>query len=273
METMTFDLSNTHALTAEAITQYRKDGHILIRAVASPEEIEHFRSLILAYTEEVAQTHGTRVQLEDWNTLYTRVTNVWRRNEAIRDLIFAKRFARIASQLMGVRGVRLYHDQILLKDPGRSWTPWHKDHFYTPLATSNIVKMSLALSDVSREMGPMVFVTGSHQGGLFPEAPFSANTQEMFNRVIHTHKIPTATHIMSAGDAIFHSGDILHSAMENISSRRRETLSIVYFADTTRVMVPTHEKRETGMKEFLPGLSPGDIAASELNPLLYQSAD
>jgi hypothetical protein len=38
-------------------------------------------------------------------------------------------------------------------------------------------------------------------------------------------------------------------------------------------MVPTHEQRAEGMKEFLPGLNPGDIAASDLNPLLYHSEE
>ncbi len=273
METKTFDLATTYHITPAQAEQYRNDGHILLRGVVSSEEIKYFRALIVDYVDEVARTHGTRVQLEDASTLFTRVTNVWRKSEAIREFVFAKRFARMAAQLMGVRGVRLYHDQVLLKDPGRSRTPWHKDHFYCPLATPHIVKMSLAMSDVTREMGPMVFVTGSHLGGLFPEVPFSLNTQEMFSRVIRTHKIPTMTHVMSSGDATFHSGDILHSAMENISTRRRESLSIVYYADTTLVMVPTHEARMAGMKEFLPGLDPGDVAASDLNPLLYHSTE
>lgn len=61
--------------------------------------------------------------------------------------------------------------------------------------------------------------------------------------------------------------------MQNISSRRRESLTIVYYADTTFVMVPTSKQRMDGMKELLPGLNPGEVAASELNPLLYQSAE
>lgn len=273
MDTTTFDFATTYPVTSDQSDQYRKDGHILLRGVVSSDELAHFRSLIIAYVDEVIHTHGSRVQLEDDTTLFTRVTNVWRRNDQIRELVFARRFARIAAQLMGVKGVRLYHDQVLLKDPGRSWTPWHKDHFYCPLATPNIVKMSLALTDVTREMGPMVFVSGSHLGGMFPEAPFSLTTQETFNEVIRSHKIPTVTHCMNAGDALFHSGDVLHSAMQNVSARRRESLTIVYYADATLIMVPTYEQRKEEMKEFLPGLNPGDLAASELNPILYRSSE
>jgi len=273
METTTFNLAATYGITFAEAAQYQKDGHILLRGVLSPEEIEYFRPLLISCAEEITHTRDMRVQLEDLNTLFTQVTNIWRRSEEIRPLIFAKKFARIAAELMKVRAVRLYHDQVLLKDPGGTRTPWHKDHYYWPLATHNTIKMSLALSDISHEMGAMVTVTGSHHGGLFPEVPFSLNTQEIFSRVIRTHNIPTKTYAMNAGDAMFHSGDLLHSALENTSTRRREILSIIYYADGTLVAVPTCQQRIAEMREFLPGLHPGEIAASELNPLLYESAE
>jgi ectoine hydroxylase-related dioxygenase (phytanoyl-CoA dioxygenase family) len=76
---------------------------------------------------------------------------------------------------------------------------------------------------------------------------------------------------MKAGDASFHSGEILHSTHANNGSARREALAVIYFADGTRVMTPNHEHRQIDMAEFLPGLPPGDLAASPLNPLLYAS--
>ena len=78
---------------------------------------------------------------------------------------------------------------------------------------------------------------------------------------------------MRAGDATFHSGDTLHSALANSSALRREVLAITYFADGTRVMEPNHEHRRVDLKEFLPGLKGGDLAASELNPLLYRAPE
>ena len=273
METTTFDLSAAYTTTPTEVAQYHKDGHILLRGVLSPDEIEYYGPLVLRCAEEVACTRDTRVQLEDLSTLFTQVSNIWRRSEEIRALIFAKRFARIAAELMGVRGVRLYHDQVLLKDPGGTRTPWHKDHYYWPLATHNTIKMTLAISDLTQEMGALVAVTGSHRGGLFPEVPFSLNTQEIFSRVIRTHNIPTVTYEMNPGDAMFHSGDLLHSALENTSTRRRELLSIIYYANGTLVAVPTCQQRIAELRDFLPGLQPGEIAASDLNPLLYESTE
>jgi hypothetical protein len=271
MEKTTFDFSNTYSVAADQSAQFRKDGHILLRGVASSEEVANYRPLIISLVEEIARTRDIHVRLDDLSPLFTEVSNIWRRSEAVRAFIFAKRFARIAAELMGVKAVRLYHDQALIKDSGANPTPWHKDHYSWPLATHHTIKMWLALSDILPETGGMVFATGSHHSALFPEVPYNKNLQEIFCRVIKDHRIPTLSYAMRAGDATFHSGDTLHSTLENSSPRRREVLSIIYYADETRVMIPDHEHRRVDLKEFLPGLKPGDIAASDLNPLLYEA--
>jgi ectoine hydroxylase-related dioxygenase (phytanoyl-CoA dioxygenase family) len=271
METITFDLSKPYTLAPAQSAQYHHDGHILLRGVASPEEIDYFRPLITGLVDEVALSRDMRVRLGESHTLFTELANVWQLSDAIREFIFAERFARIAAELMGVKGVRLYHDQALIKDPGGKPTPWHKDHYNWPLATHHTIKMWLALSDIPMEMGAMRFATGSHHGGLFPELPISYGSQDIFDRVIHTHNVPTVTYSMRAGDASFHSGDTLHSALENTTTQRREVVTIIYYADGTRVLEPNHEHRRVDMEKFLPGLKGGNLAASELNPLLYQS--
>ena len=53
--------------------------------------------------------------------------NVWEQDADIHRFAHGTRLARIAANLMGVRGVRLYHDQALRKQPGGGQTPWHAD--------------------------------------------------------------------------------------------------------------------------------------------------
>jgi hypothetical protein len=74
---------------------------------------------------------------------------------------------------------------------------------------------------------------------------------------------------MNAGDASFHAGEILHATDANNSSERREVLAVIYYADGTRVMDPLSEYRRADLNEFLPGLKPGESAASPLNPIVY----
>jgi hypothetical protein len=47
-------------------------------------------------------------------------------------------------------------------------------------------------------------------------------------------------------------------------------MTIIWFADGTRVSRPDNANRERDMARWLPGLRPGDLAASELNPLAWR---
>ena len=269
MQATTFDLAKSYNLTSEQIHAYRRDGHICLRKLASREEVEYFRPAIVHTVEEYAHAMPPHGVLEDPTAMFSQATNIWQKNELLRELIFAERFARIAAELMGVKGVRLYHDQALIKDPGGRASPWHKDHYYWPLATHQTVKMWLALVDIPTEKGSMSYATGSHRGGLFPELPIKNNSQDLYDQIIRDHSIEVRSYVLEAGDALYHSGDVLHCARENVTTERREVVSVVYFADGARVMKPDHEHRRVDLERFLPGLSPGDIAATELNPLLF----
>jgi ectoine hydroxylase-related dioxygenase (phytanoyl-CoA dioxygenase family) len=170
---------------------------------------------------------------------------------------------------MGVKGVRLYHDQALIKEPGGKPTPWHQDYYYWPLETEHTITMWMPLVDVSREMGSMSFVVGSHRNSAFKQQPIPEASQEYFERIIREQKSEIHSYELRAGDATFHSGRTLHSAHGNGSTKRREVMAIIYYADGARIMEPDNEHRKVDMEVFHPGLRPGDIAASELNPLLY----
>ncbi|MGA9118307.1 MAG: phytanoyl-CoA dioxygenase family protein [Bacteroidota bacterium] len=271
METMTSDLAKPYHVDAELSARYRHDGHILFRGVATPEEIDYYRPLITGLVDALAKIRQVRMAMDVTRPLFAQVTNIWQKSGEIEEFVFGRRFASIAAALMGVRGVRLYHDEAQMKEPGGYPTPWHKDHYNWPLGTHHTIKMWLALSDIRAEMGAARFATGTHRAGQFPEVLPSYEYDQLFERIIRTHKVPIVTYPMRAGDALFFSGEILHSALANTSSDRRETLAIIYFEDGTRVIEPNRENRRLDMEEFLPSLKPGDLAASPLNPVLYSS--
>jgi hypothetical protein len=269
MVSIAYDLAKVYPIDVDQSAQYRRDGHILLRNVATAEEVEYLHPIIVRLVDSHARTHEVPIGPGQRAPLYEYVPNVWRRDEELREFVLCPRFARIAAELMGVSGVRLYHDEAIVKEPGGLPAPWHKDHFGWPLATHQTIKMWLALTDISYEMAAISFATGSHHAGLFPEVFPSYESNELFKRIIHDHRIPVVCYPMKAGDALFFSGEILHSTHANASSKSRQSLAIIYFADGTRVMKPNHEHRQADLEEFLPGLTPGEPAASDVNPLLY----
>jgi hypothetical protein len=273
MQAITYDLAGVYPIDAEKCANYRRDGHILLQGVATPDEIQYYRPLITKIADECSSTRDVVVTQDETRPLLEYVSNVWQKSDEIREFVFAKRFARIAATLMGVKAVRLYHDEALVKEPGGYPTPWHKDHYSWPLATHHTIKMWIALVDIYVDMAAIRFASGTHRAGQFPEVPPSYEADQLFERIIRNHKIPVVSYVMHAGDACLYSGEVLHSTTGNDSGTRREALAVSYFADGTRVMKPNHEHRRVDMEEFLPGLKPDDPAASILNPLLYSTDD
>ena len=90
-----------------------RDGHALVRGIASRQEIAAYRPVIRDIVERMkSETQG---RIDDYSKLFTQVTNIWRVSDAAREIVFNRRFAEIAAKLLGVPSVRLYHDQALFK--------------------------------------------------------------------------------------------------------------------------------------------------------------
>ena len=100
------------------VTAFRRDGHVTVRGLLSASEVAAVRPAIAAVVDEVAAAGDPQGRIDDYGALFTQVTNAWRRSERVRSFVFDPRFARVAAELMGVDGVRLYHDQALFKEPG-----------------------------------------------------------------------------------------------------------------------------------------------------------
>lgn len=264
------DLSSPHPLTPNDIARFRRDGHVLLRAVASPDEIAAYRPAILAARDR----HGTPLTPLEARDTYGRAflkgLNLWPKDDAVRRFVLSRRFAWIAAELLGVTGVRIYHDQALIKEPGGGLTPWHQDQHYWPLATDLTVTLWMPLVDVTPEMGTLHFASGSHRDGCLGDLPISDESEARFEAFIRERgctRTPAAP--MAAGDATFHLGWTLHGAPANTTHQTREVMTIIWFADNTRVGPLDNANRRRDRDRWLPGLEPGDLAATALNPLVY----
>jgi ectoine hydroxylase-related dioxygenase (phytanoyl-CoA dioxygenase family) len=268
--TVTQDLlDEQYGLAPDQPREYRNNGHILLRGLASPEEVAGYQPLIRQVVEEFARKRETQGRTEDYSKLFVQVTNIWRLSEQIRRFVFAKRFARVAAELMGVNGVRLYHDQALFKPAGGKGTPWHQDQVYWPLDTHNTITMWMPMIDITRDMGTMQFASGSHLKGPLADVAISDESDRLFERLVREQAFSLVSYDLRAGDATFHGGWTAHAAFPNAGNRMREVMTIIYFADGARLIEPDNEFRRVDMEVFHPGLKAGEMAASALNPLLY----
>ena len=264
-------LDDAYPLSPSAIAQYREQGHVVLRGLSSPAEVSAYRPAIVETGPRGLFDHRPLAERDTYGQAFLQMFNLWTLDARVRGFVFARRFARAAAELMGVEGVRLYHDQALFKEPAGGFTPWHQDQFYWPLDTPHTITLWMPLVPVTVEMGPMTFASGSHRLGKLSDLPISDASEAAFQRAVDAHALVcTDAEPFATGDASFHAGWTLHRAPPNRTERMREVMTIIYFADGTRVGPLDHPNRRFDRDVWLPGCEPGELAASPKNPVLWR---
>lgn len=265
------DLSQSYPLSDEKVAEYQANGHVLVRGLASASELEPYRELITASTNEAAKNYAQLEERDTYGKAFIQHCNLWPRDVNIAQFVLARRFAEVAAKLMGVYGVRIYHDQALYKEPGGGPTPWHQDQQYWPLDGVKCVTMWMPLVDVEASMGTMRFASKSQNLGYLGPLDISDHSEDMLASLIRDRGYHiTDSPDMMAGDATFHDGWCIHGAPGNSSSDRlREVMTIIYLEDGARITEPDSDSRRNDLASWFPGLKPGDLAASEINPKVF----
>jgi ectoine hydroxylase-related dioxygenase (phytanoyl-CoA dioxygenase family) len=252
------------------VVAFAENGHAVVRGLATPAEVAAYRPVIEAAA--IAHKRETR-PLEERDTYgkaFLQVPNLWRRDDRVQRFVFARRFAKVAADLLGVDAVRLYHDQALFKEAGGGKTPFHQDQYYWPFDSDKTITMWMPLVEVSEEIGSMTFASGSHRLGFLGEYAISDESEAAFQAMIAERGLPLATHgAMAPGDATFHAGWMLHGAPPNPTGVLRAVMTVIYFADGLRAVEPETRGQAFDLKVWLPGVEPGQLAATELNPIVY----
>lgn len=268
------ELQKDYELTAEQISAYQRNGHTMLNGVATSAEIAAYRPIIGEEVQKYNMQTAPLEQRDTYGKAFLQVMNLWEKSESVKRYVLAKRFAKIAAELMGVSRVRIYHDQALFKEPGGGHTPWHQDQIYWPLDTNHTITLWMPLVDIPEEVGSMTFASQSHKNGFVSREVISDQSHKTLKQYIEHNGLETVTYgAMKAGDATFHSGWTLHSAPGNPTNRMREVMTIIYYAEGTRVLEPDSNARKNDLKGWLPGCEPGGLAVSPLNPLVYSARD
>lgn len=262
-------LDSRYPIAEEQKDFYRANGHVLLRNIVSREEMQSYRPVIL----DAADRYNTeKRKMEDRDTYgkaFLQIMNLWEVDEAVRKFTLAKRFAGIAADLMGVKNVRLYHDQALFKEAGGGYTPWHQDQYYWPLNTDNTITMWMPLVDIHIDMGMLTFASGSQDLGYLGDLDISETSEAVIANLVKERGYPISrAETMQAGDATWHSGWTLHAAPGNRSDSRREVMTVIFMDAEAEIVEPRNPHQQNDLARWLQNLPVGARAASSLNPLL-----
>lgn len=262
-------LNERYPLTQADIDFYRENGYVKLRRVLPPELLEHYRQEI---TRKVAELNTQHLPLEKRSTYdkaFLQVMNLWTESEVVREFVSGKRLARIAAELMECGGVRIYHDQALYKEPGGGITPWHADQYYWPVSSDKVVTAWVPLQNVPLEMGPLAFCEKSHRFQIGRDLEISDESEMTLKQALQTFRVEESP--FELGDVSFHSGWTFHRAGPNKTDRPREVMTIIFMDEEMRLAQPKNKHQIADNERWCPGIHPGELVASKLNPVVYSS--
>lgn len=262
-------LNEPYSLSQEQINFYQNNRYIKLKEVLNPETVQYFNSVISKQVEEMNQEQTALEDRTTYGKAFLQLFNLWTENPIIKELIFSKRIAKIASDLMEVNGVRLYHDQALFKEGGGGITPWHADQYYWPLETDKTITAWIPLQETPLEMGPLEFSAGSHTILEGRELEIGDESEEVIQKKLRVTDFKHVIEAFDLGEISFHSGWVFHRAGANVTNEMRKVMTIIYMDKDMLLKNPENKNQINDWNTWCPGAKIGEIINSPINPVLY----
>lgn len=260
------ELDAPFPLTSEQRLFYAENGYIKLKHVFSPALLEHYRRVISERVAELSADAPPMEQRTTYGKAFLQIMNLWTQSAEVKEFVFGKRLARIAAELMGATGVRLYHDQALYKEAGGGITPWHADQYYWPVSSDKIVTAWIPLQKTPREMGPLAFCEKSHRFQIGRDLEISDESEMTLKQALSTFNLKEDA--FDLGEVSFHSGWTFHRAGANTTDRPREVMTIIFMDEAMRLVAPKNKNQIADWERWCPGVKVGDVIASPLNPVI-----
>ena len=188
-------------------------------------------------------------------------------NEEMKGLIYDERIGKMATELAGVDGMRVWHDEALIKQAYGNPTGWHLDNPYWSFSSRDAISTWIALDEATFENGCTWYVPGSHKTATFDNAGIGQNIGELFDVYPAWQEIDTVAVPVPAGSSVFHNGLTAHGAGANMPRHSRRTMTCAFMPDGSTF----NGAKNILPQEYVETLSVGDVLDDEAqNPLVWK---
>src|SRR6476646_6897967 len=262
-----------YKLSEDKVAFFNENGYLANVKMLDEKQIEFLKEEV----EELADVHYPGHELfyefhsnesSDPETILFHALGAWRITPGFHDVLWNPRFLVAASQLLGGKPVRFWHDQLFSK-PARKGgvVAWHQDYSYWT-RTMPVAHLTCwcGLDDSTKENGCLQYIAGSQKWGLLPKPVIAGELQGIKDFLNDEQKKqfenPKFAEV-KAGEAIFHHSLTLHGSGENKSDKSRRAFVINVFADG--VVSDSDDELLAGV----PPVKKGEKMEGQFFPLLY----
>lgn len=258
-------------LSQDQIDSYQERGFLVIPDFLSPTELETWREAVDA---AVAARGKQKTDKPGWNqneeTYYDRVfiqrLNLWKDNPEVKKLILNPGIGKMAARLAGVSGIRVWHDQALIKEPWANPTSFHLDVPYWSFDSRDAISIWVALDDATLENGCLFYVPGSHTKTDYRNVGIGENMRQIFDLYPEFQTTAAVAAPMKAGSCGFHNGLTIHGAHGNMTPGYRRAMTCAFMPDGCTF----NGKQNILTKEQVSALKVGNLLEDNAqNPLIY----
>jgi ectoine hydroxylase-related dioxygenase (phytanoyl-CoA dioxygenase family) len=236
-------------ITQEHIDTFQSDGVVLVRGLFQ-DHVETIRTGIECNMAEPGPYASENLKEGDGGRFLDDYCN-WTRIPEFEQVIRTSSAAEVAADLMNSNRVQVFHDHVLVKEPGTSKpTPWHQDgpyYFVDGIQNVSFWSPMDAVKDASLRC-----VAGSHawEKPILPtrwlaETSFYPDADEyMPVPDPDAERMDIREWEMAPGDAVAFNYGTLHGARGNTTDTRRRAFSLRLMGDDARYVEPGQALRE-----------------------------
>ncbi|WP_298972873.1 phytanoyl-CoA dioxygenase family protein [uncultured Roseobacter sp.] len=262
----------THPLiTADDIQSYQNEGVVLIKGLFK-DHIETIRAGIERNMAEPGPYAAENLNEGESGRFFDDYCN-WTRIAEFEEVIRTSPAAEVAADLMASQRVQVFHDHVLVKEPGTSKpTPWHQDGPYYFVDGRQNVSFWSPMDPVKD--ASLRCVAGSHlwekpvlptrwlaQTSFFPDEDAYMPVPDPDAEGMEIREWE-----MEPGDAVAFSFASLHGARGNTAQARRRAFSLRLVGDDARYVA-----RPGPTSPPFPGhgMQAGDILREDWFPVIF----
>ena len=226
-------------ISEEDIKTFQKDGVVLVKGLLT-NYIDTIRAGIEKNLANPGPYAAENLNSGEKGRFFDDYCN-WQTISEFREVIFSSQIGEIASLLMKSKKVQLFHEHVLIKEPGTTKpTPWHQDSPYYFIDGSQTISFWSPMDKVSEASLRCVAGSQNWQTEVIPKTWL--RDESFYKKSSNFIEVPDPDYeqmdirefTMDPGDAVAFNFRVLHGARGNMSKTRRRAFSVRLLGDDAR---------------------------------------